>query len=467
MSEAKGKIDQVGEFRLTKKIGEGGMGTVFKAHQVSMDRDVALKVLPKHLAKNPGFVDRFYREARASAKLDHPNIVRGIAVGEDKGYHYFAMEFIDGESVDKRLEHGKLAVGDAVKIAIDVARALDHAHTKGMVHRDIKPDNIMITRAGQVKLADLGLAKSTDEDSGLTQTGSGFGTPYYMPPEQALNAKYVDNRSDIYALGATLYHLVTGQVAYNGETAVEVLTAKKEGKHAPARRLNPDVPDLLDLIIDKMMHADPKARYQNAAEVIVALEKTECANEKLSWIGGGARPDASNAAPRGPTATKSAAASAADDDTSVIQYYLQYNDRKGNVVKTMAEKHKVRDMIRKGLLGTEVEGSKDGPKGPFRPLMAFPEFSDLMKARFVKEKADEAAGGGMADRYAAIDKQELRGRQKRHLQSLIIRIGGWIVAAGLLGVGAWFAWTEFQKSQAKQKSAPAAPSSTTPGSGQG
>jgi serine/threonine-protein kinase len=173
------------------------------------------------------------------------------------------MEFIDGESVDKQLERqGQLSVGDSVKLAIDVARALEHAHAKGMVHRDIKPDNIMVTRAGQTKLADLGLAKATDEDSGLTQTGSGFGTPYYMPPEQALNAKYVDNRSDIYALGATLYHLITGKVPYDGDTAVEVLTAKKEGRHQPARRLNDEVPEILDLVIDKMMHKDPKARYQ-------------------------------------------------------------------------------------------------------------------------------------------------------------------------------------------------------------
>src|SRR6266567_7426089 len=219
MSEAKSKVTQVGDFHLTKKLGEGGMGTVFKAHQMSMDRDVALKILPRHLAKDTSYVERFYREARASAKLDHPNIVRGIAVGEDRGYHYFAMEYIDGESSDKVLEsQGKLQVGDAVKIALDVARALDHAHSKGLVHRDIKPDNIMITRQGFVKLADLGLAKAADENQGLTQTGSGFGTPYYMPPEQARNAKYVDNRSDIYALGATLYHLLTGKVPFTGDT---------------------------------------------------------------------------------------------------------------------------------------------------------------------------------------------------------------------------------------------------------
>src|SRR5262245_35127039 len=170
--------NEIGDYRLTKKLGEGGMGAVFKARQLSMDRDVALKVLPKHLAKDKDFVDRFYREARASAKLDHPNIVRGIAGGEEKGFHYFAMEFVDGESCEKILqEPRKFKVADALKIALDIARALDHAHSKGMVHRDIKPENILVTRDGTVKLADLGLAKETETNNALTQTGHGFGTP--------------------------------------------------------------------------------------------------------------------------------------------------------------------------------------------------------------------------------------------------------------------------------------------------
>ena len=478
MSETKGKIDQVGDYHLTKKLGEGGMGTVFKAHQVSMDRDVALKVLPKHLAKNPGFVERFYREARASAKLDHPNIVRGIDVGEDKGFHYFAMEFIDGESVDKHLERsGKLSVGDAVKIGIDVAHALEHAHSKGMVHRDIKPDNIMVTRSGQIKLADLGLAKATDDDSGLTQTGSGFGTPYYMPPEQALNAKYVYNRSDIYALGATLYHLVTGKVPYDGETAVEVLTAKKEGRHSPARRLNADVPEILDLVIDKMMHKDPKTRYQNAADVIAALEKTDCASAKLSWIGhaGRSAPAAGShghaaagthghAAAVGGGPKHAAPATHDSGETETVQYYLKYKDRTGKLMKTTADKHKVRDMIRKGLLGTDVEGSKDA-NGPFRPLMAFAEFGDLMKSRLLKEKGDAAAGGGMGERFAEIDKQESHRRGMRKLQGTVGNLVTWIVALAMLFGGAWFAWNEYSKAQSAPKPA-TANDPNTPAAGQ-
>jgi serine/threonine-protein kinase len=469
MSEGTKSTNQLGDFRLLKKLGEGGMGTVYKARQLSMDRDVALKVLPKNLAKDKDFVERFYREARSSAKLDHPNIVRGIAVGEERGFHYFAMEFVDGDTSEKLLtEQGKLKVGDAVKIAIDIAHALDHAHSKGMVHRDIKPENILITRDGTVKLADLGLAKQTDENSSLTQTGSGFGTPYYMPPEQARNAKYVDNRSDLYALGATLYHLLTGKLPFEGETAIEILTAKEEGQHTPARRTNVEIPELLDLVIDKMMARDPKARYQTAAELVAALEKTNCASDRLSWIGGRAagsvtRPvttsngkaPATRPSPDG--AAESIAGTAASD-----QYFLRYKDKAGKLVKTSGEKHKIRDMIRRGLLGTEVECSKD-VKGPFRPLMAFPEFGDIMKSRLLKAKGDELAGGGMADRFAQIDKQEARGRKMKKIKAMIGRVLSTIIVLALVAGAAWFAWTSYQESQSKKKSSG---SPQTPAEGQ-
>ena len=471
MSEGTKSTNQLGDFRLLKKLGEGGMGTVYKARQVSMDRDVALKVLPKNLAKDKDFVERFYREARSSAKLDHPNIVRGIAVGEEKGFHYFAMEFVDGDTCEKLLaEQGKLKVGDAVKIAIDIAQALDHAHTKGMVHRDIKPDNILITRDGTVKLADLGLAKETDENSSLTQTGSGFGTPYYMPPEQARNAKYVDNRSDIYALGATLYHLLTGKLPFEGETAIEILTAKEEGQHAPARRSNAEIPELLDLVIDKMMARDSKDRYQTAAELIAALEKTNCAADRLSWIGGRAAGSVTRpvtAPPGRAPGTKSSqdAADTSPESPTSDQYFLRYKDKAGKLVKTSGEKHKIRDLIRSGLLGTDVECSKEA-KGPFRPLMAFPEFGDLMKSRLLKEKGDQLAGGGMADRFAQIDKQEARRRKLRKIKAIVGRILSAAIVLAIVGVAAWFGWNYYQESQKKKSSgSPQTPAAAQPAPG--
>src|SRR5208282_2388255 len=149
--------------------------------------------------------------------------------------------------------HGRLSVGDAIHIILDIARALEHAHSRNIVHRDIKPDNILITQSGVSKLADLGLAKRTDEASHLTAARQGFGTPYYMPYEQALNAKYADGRSDIYALGATLYHLVTGEVPFQGITHLEVVDKKNIGKCPPASFHNPDVPAALDSILARML----------------------------------------------------------------------------------------------------------------------------------------------------------------------------------------------------------------------
>jgi serine/threonine protein kinase len=462
MSEAKSSTNQLGDFRLLKKLGEGGMGTVFKARQLSMDRDVALKVLSKPLAKDAAFVERFYREARASARLDHANIVRGIAVGEEKGFHYFAMEFVDGQTCEKRVqEHGKFRIGDAVKVALDIARALDHAHSKGMVHRDIKPDNILVTRDGAVKLADLGLAKETDENSALTQTGGGFGTPYYMPPEQARNAKAVDNRSDIYALGATLYYLLTAKLPYTGETVIEVLTAKEEGQHAPARRYNPDIPELLDLVIDKMMARDPKSRYQSASELISALEKTACAADRLSWIGRSGDVPPASARPSLPKSDVASAAPAPAADNAAPasdQYSLRYTDKKGKLVRTTAEKHQIRDMIRRGLLGTDVECAKEG-RGSFRPLMSFPEFADLMKSRLLKEKGDMLAGGGMGGKFAQIDKDESRIRKMRRLKGQLWRVLTAVVILGLVAGAAWFAWTEYRKTQSHSTSGS---SSSTP-----
>jgi serine/threonine-protein kinase len=442
-------INQIGDYRLIRKLGEGGMGAVYKARQLSMDRDVALKILPKHLARNATYVERFYREARASAKLDHPNVVRGIAVGEEMGFHYFAMEFIDGESCAAVLDRlGRLPVGDAVKIAIDIGRALDHAHSRGMIHRDIKPDNILITRDGTVKLADLGLAKAMDEDCGLTQTSSGFGTPYYMPPEQARNAKNADHRSDIYALGATLYHLLTKQLPYPGETAIDVLTNKEQGRHNPARRHNPEVPEILDLILDKMMAREPKSRFPTAVELVSALEKTGLAPVRLSWLGG--KSGSLGSQPFEPTrpnsSTQTSVVTPSDPAQPTLdQYHLRYKDRAGKLVKTAADKHRIRDLIRRGALGTHVEAARD-PKGPFRPLLAFPEFSDLMKSRFIKEKSDQASGG-MAELFAQIDKEEIRRRKLRRLKYLVGRALCTVVLLGILVGGAYLGYRYIYQSR--------------------
>jgi len=260
--EAKATV--LGDYRLAKKLGQGGMGSVFKAHQVSLDREVAVKVLAKELSDKPAFVQRFLREARVMARLDHPNILRCFDVGTAKGYHYLAMEFVDGGSVEGFLKKiGRFSLGDSLHIVLTTAAALQHAHEKGLIHRDIKPDNILITNKGVIKVADLGLAKASDDDLGLTKTGTGVGTPYYMAPEQARDAKHVDGRVDIYALGVMTYVFLTGEMPFRGETLVEVIEAKEKGKYASVRKFNIEVPEKLDLVIGKMLASKPDHRYRH------------------------------------------------------------------------------------------------------------------------------------------------------------------------------------------------------------
>jgi len=289
---------RIGGFELLATLGKGGMGTVYKARQVSMDRVVALKVLPPNLAKNQAFVERFLREARSAAKLNHPNIVQGIDVGEADGLYYFAMEFVDGQSLKDLLKReGRLDEKRALSITGAVARALDHAHKHGIVHRDIKPDNIMISRDGVVKLADLGLARSFLPDSSLpkdsslreaappppasvyrdtvtldgTALGTPLGTPHYMAPEQARGDADIDTRADIYALGATLFHGVTGQLPYTAPNAGALMA-----KHITEPVPNPKDrnPALSRPICDLIQHMRAKAREdrpQTPAELLAEI----------------------------------------------------------------------------------------------------------------------------------------------------------------------------------------------------
>ena len=270
----------LGEYRILRRLGEGGMGAVYLGYDGVARRTVALKVLNEALVSNQNYIDRFYREARSGAQLNHPNIVRTYSAGQDgaTGNYYLVLEFVDGPSAQALLSrHGRLAVADAVYLTLHVARALEHAHSRNIVHRDIKPDNILITRSGVAKLGDLGLAKRTDELSHLTAARQGFGTTAYMPYEQAISARRADGRSDIYALGATLYHLLTGRVPFPGENHVEVIDKKKQGIFAPAGFFEPNVPAVMDQILAKMLAREPHDRYQTASELIIDLEKTRLA----------------------------------------------------------------------------------------------------------------------------------------------------------------------------------------------
>jgi serine/threonine-protein kinase len=277
---------RIGSYRLLRRLGEGGMGSVFLGYDEQNSRPVAVKILSEQLARNQAYVDRFYREARSGTLLNHPSIVRSYGAGQDEESrrHFLVLEYVDGTSAQALLDkYGRLSVGDAVHIALDVARGLEHAHSRNIIHRDVKPDNILITRAGVSKLSDLGLSKRIDEASHLTAARQGFGTPYYMPYEQAINARHADGRSDLYALGATLYHLLTGEVPFPGESHLDVVEKKERGEFIPASVLNASVPKALDAIIAKLLARHPRDRYQTASELIVDLERSRLAAPILSY----------------------------------------------------------------------------------------------------------------------------------------------------------------------------------------
>jgi serine/threonine-protein kinase len=265
----------LGGYKILEIVGKGGMGTVYRATQISMNREVALKVLTGELARDSEYVQRFIREARVAAALDHPNLIRALDVGEAGGIYYFSMEFVSGSNVSRIVkEKGYYEPAEAVSIIVQVARALLYAHEKGMIHRDVKPENIMIDEKGNIKLADLGLAKRVIEAGGegaLTAAGQAMGTPYYMSPEQVTHARDADHRTDIYSLGATLYSMVTGKPPFAGQTAAAIMANVVYGNLIFPH--SPQLPAPLIRVIRNMMQKEPAKRYSNMGRVVDALEE--------------------------------------------------------------------------------------------------------------------------------------------------------------------------------------------------
>jgi serine/threonine-protein kinase len=270
------KVPKVGPYRLLEKLGAGGMGAVYRAERASDGQVVALKVLPRSKATDDEFLNRFEHEARAAFELSHPNIVKGLDMGQADGYHYIAMEFVDGRDLFSVLEErGKLPVDEALRLVIQIAGALEHAHTVRLVHRDIKPDNILIDRSGRAKLTDLGLVMEEAQAGGkprITKRGLAMGTPFYFSPEQARGEEDIDTRSDIYALGATFYEMVTGKPPFEGESAAQVMLQHIQDQAANPRDIDRSLPDGLCRVIEKMMAKDREDRYQTPTELLGDLQ---------------------------------------------------------------------------------------------------------------------------------------------------------------------------------------------------
>ncbi len=271
--EIKGS-EQIPGFKILEVAGQGAHAKVFKARQLSLDRIVALKVLPREAAQSEEFIKRFYAEGRAAGKLNHPNVVTALDVGQAGSYHYFAMEFIEGETVfDIILEKGSVPEMEAIRIALDVAKGLEHAHKAGLVHRDVKPQNIILTKEGVTKLTDLGLARQEgDLEAAEAEKGKAFGTPFYISPEQIRGAHDVDFRADLYSLGATLYYMVTGKVPFDAPTPREVMVKHLKEKLIPPEKVNRFVSTHLSLVIRVCMAKSRRERYQSTAELVQDLE---------------------------------------------------------------------------------------------------------------------------------------------------------------------------------------------------
>lgn len=517
-ADSKGsKTVRVADFELRKKLGQGGMGTVYLAHQISLDRDCAVKVLSKDLAAKPGFVERFIREARAMAKVDHPGVVACYAVGEEKGHHFVAMELMDGRSMQDWLNHlQRIPVADALLVAIIAGEALHYAHEKNMIHRDIKPDNLLVTKKGVVKVADLGLAKAVDDiDMSLTQSGTGLGTPHYMPPEQARNAKHVDRRCDVYALGSTLYHFVTGRLPFAGDSIVELITNKERGQFTPARQLNKEVPERLSLMIDRAMAKDPKSRYQTCEDFVRDLESLGLANESLGFIeaddkvilrrgGGPATMSGGQRTMAGYQAQKRSAQAIAAQKRSAqaleaqkrsastyppepaeldayesngkADWFVKHKDAKGQAKIEKLTTAQVLKGIKGDVFNEQVQAASTA-KGPFLPLAQIPVFKSELGKMLTRQGAKKR-DDNLAAQYEKLAKQYERRKWwdlfRRFKDGTLGMVGLiiWLAVVAAIGYGLYLVvpmlWDQIAQNVGLGDTDPTAPTGNlNPVSGQG
>ena len=261
-------------FKMLGKLGKGTTATVYKARQLNLDRLVAVKVLPSATLQSSKAVDQFYFEGRSAAKLNHPNIVQAFDVGHTADFHYFVMEYVEGLTVHEILgQRGTVEQQEALEIVIAMADALRHAHEKGLVHRDVKPKNIIVDPKGVPKLADLGLARViADREAGLAEKGHALGTPYYISPEQVRGEVEIGPAADVYSLGATFYHMVTGMPPFTGVDAREVMNKHLHEKVRPPIELIATLNPGLSEVIEKMLAKAPSDRYTDCELLLADLQ---------------------------------------------------------------------------------------------------------------------------------------------------------------------------------------------------
>ena len=276
---------QLGEYKLVRKIAVGGMGEVYEAVQLKLDRPVAVKLLSEELSREQEFLARFEREAKSAAALNHPNVVQVYDYGCEEGQYYFVMELVDGVDLSMHVkEQGKLPIADALNYFEQAVNALKFAARHAIIHRDVKPANLMLTSDGRVKVADLGLAKKLTDDSDVTMTGVGMGSPHFLAPEQADDAAHVDHRADIYSLGVTLLFLLTGKRPYEGASNFSVVLAHANKPLPTGFELGTPLPEELEGFIKRMTSKLPAGRYQDYDELLADLQRVKAGHgPTVNW----------------------------------------------------------------------------------------------------------------------------------------------------------------------------------------
>ncbi len=354
--------DRIGSYAVLGRIADGGMGSVVKARNDSNGQLVAIKLMYREMTDNPIMIKRFEQEFRAASKIEHPNVVRALDYGEWEGIPYLVMEFVDGEPLSKVIEkESPMGEVEGLKLIAQVAQGLHRAHKQNLVHRDVKPDNILITRERMARITDLGLVKEQQGDLDLTRTGRGLGTPHFMAPEQFRNAKNATVRCDIYSLGATLYSMLTRVTPFKLASPLDAWMRKIHNEFTPPREINPKISERVDWAIRRAMSADPMLRPGSCREFIEDLT---------------GRSTRKSTAPAGGTVDKET-------------WYLTWRDEDDKFHSVMGTIGAVRRSLKEGLLG-DARSVKAGRKkeGPYLFLQEIPEFRDLILAISTGESSD-------------------------------------------------------------------------------
>ena len=352
-------LGKVGQYELLKKIAEGGMGSIYMARNIKNKTVVAIKVMSPNYVHNPVLLKRFEQEFRVASKFNHPNLVRALEFGTDNDLPFLVLEFVNGESLGVQISrNGKFEELEGIKIIAQVAKALNQVHKDKLIHRDVKPDNILVGKNGIAKLTDLGLVKEIlVGDLNLTRSGRGLGTPNFMAPEQFRDAKNADIRCDIYSLGATLYTMLTGELPYKSVNPLETWMKKVQNDLPTPRELNPRISERTDWAIRRAMDSDPDTRPSSCREFVEDLV--------------------------GKSTRKSAVNTPALEKTNIKQpsdpiWFMAYNDDLGKLHVVKGTAKAIRRSFKDGILedpGKYKLGKS--AEGPFEEMKIFPEFRDL------------------------------------------------------------------------------------------